>query len=315
MAATRRKPVVVTGMPRSGTSWVGKMLQLSGEVVYVNEPMNPSHPPGRSPGVLNADVEHYFHYIPGSPDGPWRAAFERTFALRYSLLSELRRNRSAYDLMRAAKYLTEFGRGRLRGRTALLDDPYAVVSSGWLARTFDATVVVLVRDPVTLIASWQKLGWVVDPAELLAQPELISGHLESERDRLADAAARGDDVDKIIAVWRAVYLAVLAQLANGRVLIRRYEDLAADPVAGFGALYQDCGLTYGPQARSAVLRATGADTAGGQAFHWSGASRTAFRPMDSAAKLRKAVDLPDPTVARIREQTADVLGRLGAVGR
>jgi len=306
--------VVVTGMPRSGTSWVGKMLQLSGEVVYVNEPMNPSHPPGRSPGVLNADVEHYFHYIPGKPDGRWRTAFERTFALRYSLIAELRRNRSGYDLMRAAKYLTEFGRGRLRGRTALLDDPYAVVSSGWLARTFDATVVVLVRDPVTLVASWRKLGWVVDPGELLAQPALISGHLEAEESRLRAAADSGDDVDKIIAVWRAVYLAVLDQAAQGRVLIRRYEELAADPVAGFGGLYADCGLTYGQRARAAVQEATGADTAATKAFHWSGASRTAFRPMDSAAKLKQSVDLPDSTVARIREQTADVLARLGEAG-
>jgi hypothetical protein len=35
---------------------VGKMLEASGALVYVNEPLNPQHPPGRSPGVLRADV-------------------------------------------------------------------------------------------------------------------------------------------------------------------------------------------------------------------------------------------------------------------
>ena len=43
--AKERSPILVTGLPRSGTSWVGKMLAASGELVYVNEPLNPQHPP------------------------------------------------------------------------------------------------------------------------------------------------------------------------------------------------------------------------------------------------------------------------------
>jgi hypothetical protein len=30
------------------------MLEASGALVYVNEPLNPQYPPGRSPGVLRA---------------------------------------------------------------------------------------------------------------------------------------------------------------------------------------------------------------------------------------------------------------------
>ena len=56
-------PLLVTGLPRSGTSWTGKMLEASGQVVYVNEPLNPRRPPGRSPGVLNASVTHRFQKI------------------------------------------------------------------------------------------------------------------------------------------------------------------------------------------------------------------------------------------------------------
>lgn len=39
------------------------MLAAGGELVYVNEPLNPQHPPGRCPGVLNAHVTHRFQYI------------------------------------------------------------------------------------------------------------------------------------------------------------------------------------------------------------------------------------------------------------
>lgn len=48
--ASGQEPVVVTGIPRSGTSWVGKMLQASGELTYINEPLNPRIPLGVRPG-------------------------------------------------------------------------------------------------------------------------------------------------------------------------------------------------------------------------------------------------------------------------
>jgi hypothetical protein len=76
-------PLLVTGMPRTATSWVGKMLEASGALVYVNEPLNPQHPPGRSPGVLRADVEHAFRYISDDNEQVWLPAFLDTVRLRF----------------------------------------------------------------------------------------------------------------------------------------------------------------------------------------------------------------------------------------
>ena len=95
--ATGPAPVVVTGMARAGTSWVGKLLQAGGELTYVNEPLNPDHPPGRSPGVLDAPVpvERHYQYIGPHNEGGWLAPFADTLGLRYRVGAELRRNRSA----------------------------------------------------------------------------------------------------------------------------------------------------------------------------------------------------------------------------
>ena len=70
-AQDRPGPLLVTGLPRTGTSWVGKMLELSNAVVYVNEPLNPQHPPGHSPGVLDARVTHRFQYICADNEQDW----------------------------------------------------------------------------------------------------------------------------------------------------------------------------------------------------------------------------------------------------
>jgi hypothetical protein len=309
-------PVLVTGLPRSGTSWVGKMLELSGSVVYVNEPLNPSHPPGRSPGVLDAQVEHYFQYICSDNSDAWLPAFRRTAALRFGVRAELGRNRGPYDMARAARNLALFSAGRIRGRRALLDDPYAVLSVAWMADRLGAATVVLVRDPVAFVGSWRTLGWSVDPAELLAQPLLMRDHLEPFREELERLKGSTDAVATACLLWRATYTVVHAVAADRPAIkVCRHEDLATHPVAGFRGLYDHAGLVWSPAVEQAVAAATTATPQRGPAkvdkgFRWSlrgGLSRTAFRPMDSTAALSSyRARLSQAEIERVLELTSDV---------
>jgi hypothetical protein len=307
--------ILVTGLPRSGTSWVGKMLQAGREVVYVNEPMNPQHPPGRSPGVLNAEVSHRFQYICADNEQYWAAPFRDMLRLRYRLVPELRRNHRPYDLARLAKYGTSFSVGRLLRRRALIDDPFAVLSSAWFAERLGCQVVACVRHPVSFIASRQRLGWKVDLHALLDQPLLLRdllGPYIAEMRALADSS---DNIAKAALLWRMTY-ASLGEIAGrlpGRLSLRRYEDLATDPVTGFCELYELCGLTWTGQAEQRVRAATAGRGDAEHRFAWSlrgGLSRTAFRPMDSRAALQTYRGrLTTPEITRVRELTADVAGR------
>jgi hypothetical protein len=334
-SSTGGPPLLVTGMPRTATSWVGKMLEASGALVYVNEPLNPQHPPGRSPGVLRADVDHAFQYISDHNEQVWLPAFRDTVALRFHPLAEVRRNHAPYDLLRAAKYTAGFALGRLRGRRALLDDPYAVFAAPWLARRVGCQVVVTVRDPVATVSSWRRLGWTPRLAELLAQPALVQDRLARfVPDLQAAVAADGDGaVGPASLLWRVIYGTVAGyreELPGLEVV--RHEDLSADPVPAFRSLYGRLGLPFGPGAERAVLAATsagsgGADAAGllgrlraarprSGAMRWSvsggGVSKTAARRLDSRANLGVWRErLTDEEVARIREATADVAGGFG----
>lgn len=313
--------VLVTGLPRSGTSWVGKMLQAGGEVVYVNEPLNPSHPPGRSPGVLRADVTHQFQYIAEPDDALWRDAYRRTLALRYGLVAELRRNRGGYDLARAGKYAAAFAHGRLTGRRAMLDDPYAFFSTAWFAEVMDVRVVVLVRQPEAFVGSWEKLGWTIDFRELLGQPALVRQHLGAYEERMRATLEGSSSVDRAALLWAAAYdTADRAFRHLPGVHLVRYEDLAADPVPAFAKLYGDLELTWSPAAEETVRTATAADPRSGSsgpggrsafAWSWRGApSRTAFQPMDSAAAAKAAARrLPPDAVTQVRATTDDVAVR------
>ena len=290
MAATQ-PALLVTGLPRSGTSWVGKMLEVSGQVVYVNEPLNPRHPPGRSPGVLDADVTHRFQYICADNEGDWLPAFRRTLGLRYGVGRELRRNHGPYDLARMAKYATSFTTGRMRGRRAMLDDPYALLAVPWLAERFGIRAVVLVRDPVSLVGSYRKLNWHIHLDELLGQPLLTRDLLDaSVVEELREAAAGKDEIHQTALLWRVMYDVVdrVHRHVPG-VTIRRYEDLAQRPEEEFAALYDHCGLDFDARARAKVVEATTGTGSDRGAVRWTvrfGLSKTAFRPMDS----KQAVD-------------------------
>ncbi|MEZ0073379.1 sulfotransferase [Planotetraspora sp. GP83] len=277
-------PVLVTGLPRSGTSWVGKMLAASGRLVYVNEPLNPQHPPGHSPGVLDASVTHRFQYICQDNETPWLEAFSRTVALRYRWLAELRRNHRPYDLARMAKYGTAFGIGRLLGRRALLDDPFALFSARWFADRLGCQVVVLVRDPVSFVGSWQRLGWTVYFHELLEQPLLVRDHPCVEE--LRPFIGSQDRIAKAAALWkvaRQVTDELAARTTNIKVV--SYEQLASAPMDGFRDLYKWCGLPWTDRTAQKITAACTAQRSRERTFTWAGFSRTAYRPMDSRQAL------------------------------
>jgi len=310
----RRAPLLVTGLPRTGTSWVGKMLEASGEVVYVNEPLNPRHPPGHSPGVLNGPVTSRFQYICPDNEQPWIRAFGDTVRLRYRFGPELRRNHGPYDLARMVKYGSAFTIGRLRGRRALLDDPFAVLSSAWLAERIGCRGVVLVRDPVSFVGSWRKLGWTAHLHELLEQPLLVRDLLGPYADDMRALSDSDDWLAKNALLWRLTYDVVDRWRGTVPGLeVWRYEDIARDPENRFRDLYAALGLTWSEGARARIAAATSAGRVEGQAHAWSlrgGPSRTAFRPMDSRAGLDTFRDrLTAEEIARVRELTSDVSAR------
>lgn len=311
-----RAPLLVTGLPRTGTSWVGKMLEASREVVYVNEPLNPSHPPGHSPGVLDATVGHQYQYICRDNEAVWLPAFRRTVGLRYGWLAELRRNRHPYDLARLAKYGTSFTVGRVRKRRALLDDPFAVLSVRWLVERLGARAVVLVRDPVAMVASYRRLGWRVRLAELLAQPLLVRDLLGDDATALRELAADTgvDEVTRAAHLWRTVYGIVDRHYRRlPGVMIQPYEEVVRAPQIAFSVMYDHCGLTFDDAARHAVDTATSGSGPQRGSHHWTvrfGLSRTAFRPMTASAALnRNDGVLSEAEVAQVHAITREVAGR------
>src|SRR5712691_1095796 len=315
MAVVPRRPLLVTGMARAGTSWVGKMLEASGAFVYINEPLNPQHPPGQSPGILLAPVPYQYLYIVEEEIAAtdYRAAFFDMLRFRYHTFDELKQNHTPFELLRLVKYWSSFAVGRLLGKRPMVDDTYSVLSAKWFIEQFGAQVVAVVRQPAALVASYRRLGLAVDFRNLLQQPTLMRDWLEPFRSEMeAMPEAPNDVIGRVCLLWRIIYH-VVAQW-QGRLPdfhVVQHEDLSTEPVRGFSQLYADLGLPFTRRVRDVVVRSsTGRSKERAHAWQFSRRgwlSRTAFRPMDSRANLIAWTRRVTPDeVSRIRSLTKDV---------
>jgi hypothetical protein len=307
-----RSPILITGMHRSGGSWVAKMVEGGGGVVHVNEPFNRRHPPGLTPGILRVPPPLSYQHVGPHNEADHLAGFRDMLELRYGLTAELRTNRGAYDLAKAAKYLAAFTYGRARRLRALIDDPYMVFAAEWLAERLDCRVVMLVRHPAGIVSSLKRIGpgWSDNLPDIAAQPELVDRYLSDYADDLERAAGQPfDPVDHGALLWLLIHSAIAQQVdRHPEFIVVRYEDLATDPVTGFRDLYARLDLPFDERAEKAV-RAGCLAGPGARRNPWGrvGMAKTAFQPMQSADNAWAWRDRLTPPEARI------VLGRTRSV--
>ena len=248
----RRRPILVTGSHRSGTTWVGRLLALADGVAHIHEPLNPVN----RLSWLDVPPEHWFQHIDEVNEKRYRPAFERLIALRPPLGQHLATVRSPRNLAANVRELGQVIRWRANHARPVVKDPIALFSAEWLASTFDMQVVLLIRHPAAFAGSLKRNGWTFDFANFTSQPRLVGTYLASFADEIEAATERPLDlVDQAILLWRCINSVVLRYRdEHPDWQVWRYEDLAADPLAGTRVLYEALDLPGGPQPRHESTR-------------------------------------------------------------
>lgn len=292
------RPILVTGAPRSGTTWVGQMLARAPGVGYIHEPFNLT----TDAGIAGRPFTHFFQYVTPETEDRYVAHLERTLRFSYDLRRQLPTVRSPRAAARTVRDLYRFTRFRLSRARPLVKDPIAVFSAGWLADRFEMDVVVVIRHPAAFVASFKRLGWRHEFSSFLDEPQLLEDYLgpfETEIRRFAERP--GDAIDESILLWRLVYHTVDRYRAErpGWTFVR-HEDLSRDPVGRFGDLYAAVGLEFSERARAAI--AEHSSVANPERLEKTHAIR-----LDSAASLggwRRL--LTDEEAERVRAGVSDV---------
>jgi len=247
-----RRPILVTGMPRSGTTWVARVLEASGQVGYLNEPFNLA----KDPGTVRVPVAKWFPYITEENETEILPSLAPLLSFRYPLALELTSCRNRTQLLHTVK--SWWGYTRSRGRRPLVKEPHAVFSAEWFANRLASDTVVMVRHPAAVVSSWKRLDWTFDFANLLEQPHLLRDWLAPfERDMRAAQRDSVDLVDRVALLWDVVHRVVDTLRARMPMLrVVRHEDVALEPVPRFRDLYAALGLAFTPAVEATVARSS-----------------------------------------------------------
>jgi hypothetical protein len=294
-------PILVTGSHRSGSTWVGRTVARAPGVVYVEEPFHPRH----RPGICRAQPSCWYQYVceQNEDEGGWRDALSHTLALRYDLLAELHRLRSPRDLGRLVRDWGRFTIGRLRSGRPLMKDPIAFFSAPWIARRFEAQVVVLTRHPAAFASSLSRLGWTFDFGNWLDQPLLMRDLLAPWRAELDRARADpGDVIDQAALSWRVIAEVTRRwQEEHPDWQFVTHEELSREPIAGFRSLFETLKLPFSESIGETLAAAT---RAGNPAEAPAGTAHALRR--DSRANISNWKHRLDADqIARLREAVGE----------
>jgi hypothetical protein len=151
-----RAAVFVAGSGRSGTTWLSELLLSGTQRRYVFEPLS-RHVPQTA--VFHRDlVKLYLR-----PDGEYP---EHVAAMRDVLTGRVRN-----------RWTERFNR-RIVAEGRLVKEIRANLLLGWLQTNFPGMpIVLLLRHPCAVAASFVREGWVGRLGDLLAQPDLVADHL------------------------------------------------------------------------------------------------------------------------------------------
>jgi len=236
--------VLVAGLPRSGTTWVGEVLGRSAGARYLHEPDN--HLVRPDAWWAKRRLGPYPELGPGTAGGDYERLWARAFA----------GGPRPSPVYAGARILQRAGAPRVSGRLASRQTPRPapgplVVKSvhcaralEWAVDRFRPAVVVVERHPFGVIASWRKLGWDdfldTDPAALRHSVAVLGVDPPPPGAAWLERAA-----------WHYGLLSSYLQRARRRHpdwLVVRHEVLCAGPEPAFRGLADRLGLRFTAEA-------------------------------------------------------------------
>ncbi len=245
-----KRPILVTGSHRSGTTWVGKMISASPEIGYIREPFNIEH----NPGICGTKFVYWFTYITDDNGGIFYENLKKTLEFKYSFIRGFKRNSSIKNLKSTLKEYITFLMYRSRGVRPLIKDPIAIFSADWFAKVFDMDVVVLIRHPAAFAYSLKRMNWTHPFSNFLEQPLLIRDHLFSFEAEIRECASnKYDIIDQAILLWRLIHHMIIKYKKNHYDWIFiRHEDLSRDPLGGFQSLFKKLNIEFSEHIREVI---------------------------------------------------------------
>ncbi|MCK5535978.1 MAG: sulfotransferase domain-containing protein [Bacteroidales bacterium] len=219
----KNKPLLITGSHRSGSTWIGKVIEQSDKFLYLNEPTSPNTIPGSV-----ESIEYWFQYIKNDDT---------------QIIEDLSTlNKNALN----------------KNRRALFKDPLAFFSINTFIEKLDTDVLISVRHPAAFVSSLKRLGWSHDFNHFLEQKELMETYLYPFENEIQEFAKNEKDIiDQGILLWNIINHNTLKfKQKYPKVYIVRHEDLSFYPIKEFKKIFEYFNIPFTPKVKKFLVQTT-----------------------------------------------------------
>ncbi|WP_245580343.1 sulfotransferase [Arthrobacter castelli] len=224
-ATNSRNPILVTGVPRSGTTWLARTLATaSGAALAGREPMNPR---GRQYG-LGRTLQGWTRL-----EDPNRRQI-RLLRSSYRGNNPLVLSRYGYRQWAAPLPWTQ----------VIVKDPFAMLSLPAVAAATQALPVLIYRHPGAVLSSYRRMGWTADLEDLKGVVSLPDEPNLYREGQAADHIAPSDVAD-MARFWVALNQQALADLEHlPRAVVVSHHDISTGNATALKQLVRLCGLPW-----------------------------------------------------------------------
>lgn len=246
--------IFVTGAPRSGTTFVGKMLSTPLSVDYIHEPFNPDC------GIPGINDRYLYRRDTSANDGIDRSIasiFRYDFHLRTGFYqNDTRLNKMIKRLIgsRGPFYL-RLAKINPFHTTAIIKDPIGCLLTEYLANDFKVKPIILLRHPVAFVSSIMRIGWKINLEPILSQRELVNNYLSSEYRMLQRKGV--DNIESAALLWRCLNKVLLIQYnRHPEWKLITHENLSREPIPVFKNLFDYAEVPWSKRIENRIARMT-----------------------------------------------------------
>ena len=252
----------VTGIPRGGTTFVGRILSLPLPVDFIHEPFNPDC------SIEGMDQLYVYtrHGLSNEPSIAEAVGSLRDYRARLRT-GHYKNDRRLARLVKPivgsrGPFYYRLARFNPWHQVCVVKDPVGCLLTRYVVDHFDFSAMVVLRHPIGVADSFNRLGLDANRglAELRRQPGFVSDFLTAEDEGLITQTY--DDPRLAAAVlWRMLWRGLGQQASATGTPVHRLEDLSASPIDEFRRLYEHFALPWSSRVERHIVRMTTGDVA------------------------------------------------------
>lgn len=250
-----KKPVLVTGSHRSGTTWVGMNLALAPHTGYIHEPFNIS----KKFSCMENPFRYWYQYICDHNAVKYKNRLDSVMQYQYPLRCNLGKVKTYRNI---ARVFLDQGRTlahKLKSDTPIVKDPIAFFSADWLSKTYGMNVLIMIRHPAAFCSSLKIKNWMFDFNDFINQPLLMDAYLGTfEKEIHEFAKQKKNIIDQAVLLWNCIHQTIMIyQKKHPEWIFLRHEDISDDPLGKFKHVFNQFELDFNHKVESAVIKSSG----------------------------------------------------------